>query len=86
MHYTPDGRGDFNTVVHQNIRLLEVTVTDIMDSQHLSVMFSILDPVRMRKALHPVEKLTDRELFQASALKSYLLRISKFTLLRKVIQ
>jgi hypothetical protein len=28
-HYTPDGRGDvLDTVVHQNVRLSEVTVAD----------------------------------------------------------
>jgi hypothetical protein len=30
-------------------------------------MFSILDPVRMREALDPVQKLTDWELFQSLA-------------------
>jgi hypothetical protein len=30
-------------------------------------MFSILDPVRMREALDPAEKLTDWELFQSLA-------------------
>jgi hypothetical protein len=30
-------------------------------------MFSILDPVRMRKALDPAEKLTEWELFQSLA-------------------
>jgi hypothetical protein len=43
--------------------LPEVTVTDILDADHLPIMCSILDPVR-REALHPVEKLTDWELFQ----------------------
>jgi hypothetical protein len=59
-HYTPHGRGDvLNTVVHQNVRLSEVIVTDILDSDHLLITFNILDPVRMREALDPVEKLTD---------------------------
>jgi hypothetical protein len=31
VHYTPDGRGDvLNTVIHQNIRLSEVIVNDIL--------------------------------------------------------
>jgi hypothetical protein len=30
-------------------------------------MFSILDPLRMREALDPVEKLTDWEMFQSPA-------------------
>jgi hypothetical protein len=43
-HYTPDGRGDvLDIVVHQNVRLSEVIVNDILPSDHLSIMFSILD-------------------------------------------
>jgi hypothetical protein len=64
MHYKPDGRGDvLDTVVHQNVQLSEVTVTDTLDSNHVPIMFSILYPVKMREALDPVEKLTDWELF-----------------------
>jgi hypothetical protein len=56
-HYTPDGRGDvLDTVIHQNVRLPEVSVTDILNSAHLPIMFSILDPVRTKEDLHPVEK------------------------------
>jgi hypothetical protein len=59
-HYKPDGRGDVNNIiVHQNVRLSEVISTNILDSDHLPIMFSILDPVRKRE----VEKLTDMELF-----------------------
>jgi hypothetical protein len=39
----------------------EVTATDILNSDHLPIMFSILDPVKMREALDPVEKLTGWE-------------------------
>jgi hypothetical protein len=50
-HCTPDGRGDvLDIVVHQNVRLSEVTVTGIQDSDHVPIMFSILDPVRTRGA------------------------------------
>jgi hypothetical protein len=38
-------------VVHQHIRLSEVIVTDILDSDHLPITFTFLDPVRMREAL-----------------------------------
>jgi hypothetical protein len=62
MHYTPD---ILNIVVHQNIQLAEVIVTDILDSGHLPIMYSILDPVRSRGALDPVEKLMDWEMFQS---------------------
>jgi hypothetical protein len=64
-YYTPDGRDDvLNIVVHRHIRLSEVIVTDVLDSDRLPIMFSILDPVRKREALDPVEKLTDWGLFQ----------------------
>jgi hypothetical protein len=76
-HYTPDGRGDvLNMVVDQNVRLSEDIVTDILDSEYLSIMFSILDPVRMREVLKPAEKLTDWELFQSLA--SEPIHISKY--------
>jgi hypothetical protein len=50
MHYTSDGVGDvLDLVVHQNVRLSEVIVTDILDSDHLPLIFGILDPVRTGK-------------------------------------
>jgi hypothetical protein len=50
-HYTPDGRGDvLDIVVHQSVQLSEVIVIDV------------LEPVRTREALDPVEKLTDWDL------------------------
>jgi hypothetical protein len=80
-HYTPDGRGDvLDIVVHQNVR-----VSDILDSDHLPVMFSILSPVRTRKALDPVEKLQTGSGFKASSLNSYLQK-SIFTLLMKLMK
>jgi hypothetical protein len=55
-HYTSDGRGDvLNITVHQNIRLSEIIVTNILDSDYLPVMSGILDAVRTREALDPVE-------------------------------
>jgi hypothetical protein len=42
-HCTPDGRGDvLDIVVHQNVRLSEVIVTDILHSGHLPIMFWVL--------------------------------------------
>jgi hypothetical protein len=59
MHYTPDGRDDvLNSAVHQNIQLPELIITDILDSNHLPIMFSILDLYK-KEAFDPVEKLTD---------------------------
>jgi hypothetical protein len=66
MHYTPNGRGDvLDIMVHQNVHLSEVIVTDILDVDHLQIMFSICDHVRTREALDPVEKFTDWEQFQS---------------------
>jgi hypothetical protein len=41
-----------------------IIVADIIDSDHLPIMFSILDPVRTREALDPVEKSADWELLK----------------------
>jgi hypothetical protein len=68
--YTPDGRGNvLDIVVHQNVRLSEVIVTDILDSDHLPIMFSILNPARTREALDPIEKkkLRKWQVFQSLA-------------------
>jgi hypothetical protein len=60
MHYPHDGScGVLGTVVYENISVLEVTLTDILDSDHLPITFSILDPLRTKEASDPVEKLTD---------------------------
>jgi hypothetical protein len=84
-YYTPDGRGDLDTVVHQNVQLPQVIATDIPDSDLLSILLSILGPVRTREALDPVEELTDWKLFQASPLNSYL-QMSKFALIMNLIK
>jgi hypothetical protein len=83
-HYTPDGRSNvLNTVIHQNVCLSQAIVTNILDSDHLPVMFSIRDHVRMREALDTDGRLTD--CFRSSSLNWYL-QISKFTLLLKLIK
>jgi hypothetical protein len=67
-HYIPDGKGDVpDIVVHKNTGLSEVIVTNILDSDHIPIMYSILDPDRTKEALDPVEKLTYWELFQSLA-------------------
>jgi hypothetical protein len=44
-HFLPDGRNNVLYILaHQNVQLSEVTVPDILDSDHLLIMFSILDP------------------------------------------
>jgi endonuclease/exonuclease/phosphatase (EEP) superfamily protein YafD len=45
-HFVPNGRGDdLDIVVHKDVRLSEVRVLDIMDSDHLPIMFCILDHI-----------------------------------------
>jgi hypothetical protein len=72
-HFVPNGRGDvLDIVVHKDVRLSEVRVLYIMDLDHLPIMFCILDHIKAREILNPVEKFTDWERFQslASALVS----------------
>jgi hypothetical protein len=52
---TPDGRYDFlDMVANQNVRLSEVIVVDILDLDHLPIMFTILDPVRAKEGFDSV--------------------------------
>jgi hypothetical protein len=67
-HFVPNGRGDVrDIVVHKDVRHSEVSVLDIKDSDHLPIMFCILDHIKARKILDPVEKFTDWERFQSLA-------------------
>jgi hypothetical protein len=52
-------------VVHQNIRVSEVIVSDILDSDHLPIVFHILDHVKIRNLSDPIEKFTDWDRFQS---------------------
>jgi hypothetical protein len=43
-HYPPAANGDvLDIVVHQNVRLSEVTVSDVLDSDNISMDFHILE-------------------------------------------
>jgi endonuclease/exonuclease/phosphatase (EEP) superfamily protein YafD len=54
--FLPNGRGDvLDIVVHKDVRLSEVRMLDIMDSDHLPIMFCILGHVKAKKILDPVE-------------------------------
>jgi hypothetical protein len=67
-HYSPGGSGDvLDIVVHKNIRLLNIIVSDILDSDHLPIIFHILDHVRTKNFSAPLEKFTDWERFQSLA-------------------
>jgi hypothetical protein len=54
-------------VVHRNIRLSNVIASDILDSDHLPIVFNILDHDRTTKLSEPTEKFTDWERFQSLA-------------------
>jgi hypothetical protein len=63
-HYSPAGNGYvLDIVVHKNIRLSHVIVSDILDSDH----FHILDHVRTEKLSEPLKKFTDWEQCQSLA-------------------
>jgi hypothetical protein len=68
MHYSPAGNRDvLSIVVHKNIRLLNVIVSDILDSDHLPILFHILDHVRTTKLSEPLEKYINWEWIQSLA-------------------
>jgi hypothetical protein len=54
-------------MVHQNIRVSQVTLSDILDSDHLPVVFHILDHVKIKNFSEHIEKCTDWNLFQSLA-------------------
>jgi hypothetical protein len=48
-HFSPAGNSDvLDIVVHQNIRVSDIIVSDILDSDHLPIIFRILDDVKIR--------------------------------------
>jgi hypothetical protein len=68
MHYSPAANEDvLDIVVHRHIRLSNVIVSDILDSDHLPIVFHILDHVRTTKLSEPTEKFTNWERFQSLA-------------------
>jgi hypothetical protein len=52
-------------VVHKNVRLSEVIVPDILNPDHMPVLFYLLDHVTTRNISDPVDKFTDWELFHS---------------------
>jgi hypothetical protein len=54
----------FNVVVYKNVRLSEVIVSDILDSDHSPIVFHLLDHVRTRNLSGLVDKFTDWEQFK----------------------
>jgi hypothetical protein len=66
-HYSLPGNGDMLEIVHKNVQLSEVIVSDILDSDHLPIVFHLLDRIRNRNISDPVNKFTDWERFQSLA-------------------
>jgi hypothetical protein len=65
-HYSSAGNGDvLDIVAHQNIRVSDVIVSDILDSDHLPIISQILDHVNIRNLSEPTEKFTDWDRFQS---------------------
>jgi hypothetical protein len=59
-HYFPVGNRDvLDIVVHKNIRISNVIVSEILDSDHLLIVFHILDHVTSIKVPEPFEKVRD---------------------------
>jgi hypothetical protein len=56
-------------VVHQNIRISDVTVSELLDSDHLPIVFHILDHVKIRNISELIEKFTDWNGVQSLAFK-----------------
>jgi hypothetical protein len=57
-HYSPMGNEDvLDIVVHKNIRLSNVIVSDILDSDHLQIVFHIPDHVRTKQISEPFKHL-----------------------------
>jgi hypothetical protein len=63
-HYCPAGNGNMLDIVHRIVWLSEVIVSDILDLDHLPVIFHLLDHIRTRNYSDPVEKFIDWEWFQ----------------------
>jgi hypothetical protein len=57
-HYSSMGNEDvLDIVVHKNIRLSDVIVADILDSDYLTIIFHILDQVGTKQISKPLEKI-----------------------------
>jgi hypothetical protein len=69
LHYTLDGgRGHvLDTVVHQNVGLSEVIVTDVLHLDHDQYCSAFLTLLEGGKLEIHLKKLTDREQFQSLA-------------------
>jgi hypothetical protein len=59
-HYSAVGNGDvLDIMLRKNMKISNVIVHDILDLDHLPILFYILDHVRTNKVLEPFGKVTD---------------------------
>jgi hypothetical protein len=54
-------------VVHKNIRVSHVICSDILDSDHLPVVFHILEYVKIKNLSNPIKNFRDWDRFQSLA-------------------
>jgi hypothetical protein len=54
-------------VIHQNIRLSDIIVSDILDSDHLPIIIHIQHHVKIRNLSEPTEKFTEWDRFKSLA-------------------
>jgi hypothetical protein len=67
-HYTPSGNGDvLDVVLHRNVRISDINILEILDSDHLPILFHMLDHVSTRDNSASIEIQTDWEQFQSLA-------------------
>jgi hypothetical protein len=69
-HHSAVGNG-----MQKNIQLSEVIVFDILGSDHIPIIFHLLDHIRTRNLLDPVDKFMDWEWFQSLVSELILHRI-----------
>jgi hypothetical protein len=66
--HSPARNGDvLDIVVYQNIRVSDVIVSDILNSDHLPTIFHMLNRVKIRNLSEPIENFTDWDRFQSLA-------------------
>jgi hypothetical protein len=59
-YYSPAGNGDVLVIlVHRNIRVSDVIVSGILDSDHLPIIFYIQGHVIIKDISKPTKKFTD---------------------------
>jgi hypothetical protein len=77
-HYSPVRSGDeLDIVMHKNVRLSDVIVSDILDSDCVTVLLHLLNHFRIKNLSDSVDKFIDWGWFQslASELISYRIQI-----------